>query len=50
MKKSNIYTRCGDSGTSSLYTGETVYKSDLRFAALGDIDELNSALGLVRLT
>jgi len=47
MKKSKIYTKAGDLGTSSLYTGESLDKNDLLFEALGNIDELNSALGVV---
>jgi len=44
-----IYTRTGDDGTSALGTGERRPKSDLRFAAMGTIDETNAAVGLARL-
>ncbi|GIL80983.1 hypothetical protein Vretimale_9317 [Volvox reticuliferus] len=41
-----IYTRSGDTGQASLYNGERLYKDDAVFQALGDVDELNSALGV----
>lgn len=44
-----IYTRTGDKGTTGLGTNERIHKDDLRVAALGDVDELNACLGLVRL-
>lgn len=47
-KKSNLYTRTGDDGTSSLYTGERRSKQDPTFKMLGNIDELNSGLGVAR--
>jgi cob(I)alamin adenosyltransferase len=44
-----IVTRTGDQGTSALATGERRPKSDLRFAAIGTVDELNATVGLARL-
>lgn len=43
-----IYTKTGDDGTSSLYTGERRDKNDIIFDALGDVDEVNSNLGACR--
>jgi cob(I)alamin adenosyltransferase len=43
-----IYTRRGDDGTTSLGGGQRVSKDSLRVRAYGAVDELNSALGLVR--
>jgi cob(I)alamin adenosyltransferase len=44
-----IYTRTGDDGTTALGTGERRNKYDLRIAAYGSLDELNAAIGIVRL-
>ena len=45
---SKIYTRTGDSGTTGLGDGSRVAKDDLRINALGDVDELNAAIGVLR--
>ena len=45
---SKIYTRTGDSGTTGLGDGSRVAKDDLRITALGDVDELNSCIGILR--
>jgi cob(I)alamin adenosyltransferase len=44
---SKITTRTGDAGETGLGDGSRVPKDSLRIAALGDLDELNSALGLL---
>jgi cob(I)alamin adenosyltransferase len=43
-----IYTRKGDDGTTSLWYGGRVAKTDARTEAYGSIDEANSALGAAR--
>jgi cob(I)alamin adenosyltransferase len=43
-----IYTRRGDDGSTGLFGGPRVRKDDLRVAAYGEVDELNSALGMAR--
>jgi len=43
-----IYTRRGDDGSTGLFGGPRVRKDDLRVSAYGDVDELNSALGVAR--
>lgn len=44
---SKIYTRTGDNGTTGLGDGTRTLKSSLRVAAMGDIDELNSHIGVL---
>src|SRR5262249_62258713 len=43
-----IYTGEGDDGTTSLWYGGRVAKTDARTEAYGSIDEANSALGMAR--
>lgn len=45
MKKSMIYTRTGDDGTTSLIGGVRVPKTHLRLEAYGTVDELNAQIG-----
>lgn len=40
-----IYTKTGDQGKSSLFSGERVPKNHPRIKAYGDVDELNSVIG-----
>jgi hypothetical protein len=47
-RRFKIYTKTGDAGSAALYTGERRPKEDAVFAALGDVDELNCALGAAR--
>ncbi len=44
---SKITTRTGDAGETGLGDGSRVNKHSLRIVALGDIDELNSCIGLL---
>lgn len=43
-----IYTKTGDGGETGLFGGERVSKASARVDAYGEIDELNSVLGVVR--
>ena len=45
---SKIYTRTGDDGSTGMADGSRVSKADNLFSVMGDIDELNSHIGLVR--
>ncbi len=42
-----IYTRTGDDGTTGLGDGSRIAKDDVRVEAMGAVDELNNALGLL---
>ena len=44
---SKITTRTGDKGETGLGDGARVSKDSVRIAALGEVDELNSSIGLV---
>lgn len=44
---SKIYTRTGDKGTTGLGDGSRINKDDIRIDTIGDIDELNSLIGLL---
>ena len=43
-----IYTKTGDEGLTSLFTGERIEKDSPRVAAYGEIDEINSVLAIAR--
>jgi cob(I)alamin adenosyltransferase len=45
VKLNKIYTKTGDDGTTGLVDGSRLAKNNPRMAAIGDVDELNSALG-----
>ncbi len=46
MKKSKVYTKTGDKGETSLVSGNRTSKADLRIDLYGDLDGLNSQLGV----
>ncbi|MFO7999818.1 MAG: cob(I)yrinic acid a,c-diamide adenosyltransferase [Marinilabilia sp.] len=48
MEKSQIYTKTGDHGTTSLIGGTRVPKHHIRLEAYGTVDELNAHIGMVR--
>ena len=48
MKEIKVYTKTGDKGITSLFSGKRVPKHDIRIKAFGAIDELNAWLGLIR--
>ena len=45
---SKIYTRTGDNGSTGMADGSRVSKADHLFNVMGDVDELNSHIGLIR--
>jgi cob(I)alamin adenosyltransferase len=48
IRINRVYTRTGDDGRTALVGGERVPKDDPRIAAYGEVDELNSVVGLAR--
>lgn len=48
MKKSPLYTRTGDTGTTSLIGGQRAPKNSPRVEAYGTVDELNALIGLLQ--
>src|SRR5438034_6282109 len=46
-RRSKIATRTGDKGTTGLGDGSRIDKDSLRVHAMGDVDELNSQIGLL---
>jgi cob(I)alamin adenosyltransferase len=46
VRLNRIYTRTGDAGGTGLVDGSRVSKADPRMAAIGDVDELNCAVGV----
>ncbi|MDQ8755834.1 cob(I)yrinic acid a,c-diamide adenosyltransferase [Sphingosinicella sp. LHD-64] len=49
VRLNKIYTRTGDAGETGLVDGSRVSKADPRMAAIGDVDEANSAIGVALL-
>ena len=48
VRLSKIYTKTGDSGETGLGDGSRISKASLRIAAIGAVDEANSAIGVAR--
>ena len=48
MRITKVYTRTGDKGKTRLAGGQQVWKDSVRVEAYGDVDELNSTIGVVR--
>lgn len=46
MKKSRVYTKTGDQGVTGLVSGSRISKADDRIDLYGELDELNSRIGL----
>ena len=48
FRLSKIYTKTGDKGETGMADGSRVAKDHIKVAAIGDIDELNSQIGLLQ--
>jgi cob(I)alamin adenosyltransferase len=48
MRITKVYTKTGDAGKTRLAGGQQVWKDSLRVEAYGTVDELNAAVGVVR--
>jgi cob(I)alamin adenosyltransferase len=48
MRITKVYTKTGDTGKTRLAGGQQVWKDSLRVEAYGTVDELNAAVGMVR--
>ncbi len=48
MRITKVTTKTGDKGTTSLGDGTKVSKSDLRICCIGEVDELNSFIGHIK--
>jgi cob(I)alamin adenosyltransferase len=49
MRITKVTTKTGDKGTTSLGDGTKVSKSDLMICCIGEVDELNSFIGFVKI-
>ena len=49
VRLNKIYTRTGDAGETGLADGSRIAKDHVRAAAIGDVDEANSAIGVALL-
>jgi len=49
VKLNKIYTRTGDDGSTGLVDGSRLSKDSARVSAYGDVDEVNSVIGIARL-
>jgi cob(I)alamin adenosyltransferase len=47
-RKTKIYTKTGDEGSTALVTGKRVGKENQRLSAYGTLDELNAAIGILQ--
>jgi cob(I)alamin adenosyltransferase len=46
--RAKLYTKKGDGGKTSLFSGRRAEKFDPHVAAVGDIDELSASIGFAR--